>query len=125
MDQQRDAGGYTPGQIRALKIAIGTMTAAIVLGLAVLVLTFAYRTAGGKRPGGSSVAKALDLKALYPASGAIAEAKIPAGARLASVTPAGDRLILTVDDGGGAILLSLDPKTGKIEALARLQQAPW
>ncbi len=125
MDQQRDAGGYTPGQIRALKIAIGIMTAAIVLGLAVLVLTFAYRTAGGKRSGGSSVAKALDLKALYPGSGAIAEGKIPAGAHLAAVTPAGDRLILTVDDGGGAILLSLDPKTGKIEALARLQQAPW
>ena len=125
MDQQRDAGGYTPGQIRTLKIAIGIMTAAIVAGLAILVVTFAYRAAGGKRSGGASIAQPLDLKSLYPGSGPIAEAKIPAGAHVVAVTPSGDRLILTVDGGSSTILLSLDPKTGKIEALARLQQAPW
>ncbi len=124
MDQQRDAGGYTSGQIKALKIAIGVMTAAIVAGLAFLVLTIAYRSAGGKRAAGPAEGAAVDLRALYPGSGAVAEAKIPAGAHVVSVAPWGERLLLVVEDYGGSSVLVLDPKSGKIEALARLYSSP-
>ncbi len=125
VDQQRDAGGYTPGQIRTLKIAIGIMTAAILLGLAVLVLTIAYRAAGGKRSASAGTDAAVDLAALYPAAGPIAQAKLPPGGRVVSVSAWGERLVLVVEDAGGSSLLTLDPKSGRIEPLARLAAQPW
>ena len=125
MAEQRDAAGYTPGQIRALKIAIGIMTAAIIVGLAVLVGTIAYRVTGGKRQVASG-APVSDLKALYPgAIGPMAEAKLPPGGRVVSVTPWGEKLVLNIEDAGGASLLALDPKTGRIEPLARFVAQPW
>ena len=123
-NQERDAGGYTPGQIRALKIAIGVMTGAIVLGLIVMVLTIAYRAAGSKRAGSANTEPLADLRSQYPGSGAIADIKIPAGARLVSVAPWSDRLVLVLEDAGGSSLIVLDPKSGKVEPLARLQPAP-
>jgi Family of unknown function (DUF6476) len=120
VDQQRDAGGYTPGQIRALKIAIGVMTVAIIAGLAVLVLTIAYRAAGGKRAAAPAPTSAVDLQALYPGSGPVALGKLPAGAHVVSVAPWGERLVLVVEDYQGSSVLALDPKTGRLEPLARL-----
>jgi len=40
------------------------------------------------------------------------------------VTPWGDRLVITVEEAGGTSLLVLDPRTGKIEPLARLKKTP-
>jgi hypothetical protein len=125
VDQQRDAGGYTPGQIRALKIAIGIMTAAILVGLAVLVLTFAYRASGGKRAAAKGGGAAVDLSALYPGGAPIAKAKLPPGGHVVSVAAWGERLVLVIEDAGGSSLLALDPKSGRIEPLARLDAQPW
>ena len=123
IDEGRDAGGYTPGQIKALKIAIAIMTFAIVAGLAVLVLTIAYRAANHKPVAAVDGAR-TDLSALYPNAGPIAEALLPAGARITAISPWGDKLLLAVEDAGGASVLVLDPKTAKIEPLARLRPAP-
>ena len=120
-DVERDAAGYTPGQIKALKIAIAIMTSVIVAGLGVLVLTFAYRASSYKRPA-TPTPGLVDLHTLFPGAGSIAEAHLPMGAHVVSVTPWGDRLVLLVEDGAGTSVLALDPKTARIEPIARLQQ---
>ena len=121
---ERDAAGYTKGQIRTLKIAIAIMTFAIVAGLAVMVGTIAYRASTYKRDASAPEA-AIPLAAVpVAAAGAVAEAQLPAGSRVAAVTPWGDRLVITVDEAGGTSLLVLDPRTGRIEPLAHLTKAP-
>ena len=117
---ERDAAGYTPGQIKALKIAIAIMTFAIVAGLVVMVLTIVYRTAGRKQIAAPVSGAAASSGALIPTSGAFAQAQLPPGAHVVSVTPWGERLLLLVEDTGGTSVLVLDPKTAKIEPLARL-----
>jgi hypothetical protein len=123
-DQSVDAGGYTPGQIRTLKIAIGIMTTAIFLGLAAMAYTVMTRSRPAKPVKTSAPVAAVDLKTLYPGAGPIAQAQMPPGGRITGVTPWGDRLVLTVEDTGGASLLALDAKTGQIVPLARLTPAP-
>ena len=123
VDEGRDAAGYTPGQIRALKIAIAIMTLAIVAGLAVLVLTIVYRAANHK-PIAAVGGATTELKALYPGAGPIAETLLPAGAHVTAVSPWGDKLLLAVEDAGGTSILVLDPKTSKIEPLVRLNPSP-
>jgi hypothetical protein len=119
VEVERDAAGYTKGQIRALKIAIAIMTFAIVAGLAVMVGTIAYRASTYK---GGAEASAAAVPVV--ATGTAAETQLPAGGRVVSVTPWGDRLVITVEEAGGTSLLVLDPRTGKIEPLARLKKAP-
>ena len=100
------------------------MTVAIVAGLAFLVLTIAYRAASGKRAGGTASGSSVDLQSLYPGSGPIAQARVPPGSHVVSVAPWGERLVLVVEDFNGSSVLVLDPKTARIEPLARLQPAP-
>ena len=116
---ERDAAGYTPGQIKALKIAIAVMTFAIVAGLAVMAVTIAYRASNYKRD-----AAAPDLRTVYPVIGAVAEGQLPKGGHVVAVSAWGDRLVLVVEDQSGTSLLVLDPKTAKLEPLARLRQTP-
>jgi len=119
-DVERDAAGYTKGQIKALKIAIAIMTFAIVAGLVVMVLTIVYRTANHKQVAAPGSGAAASPVALIPTSGNFAQAQLPPGAHVVSVIPWGERLVLTVEDPGGTSVLVLDPKTAKIEPLARL-----
>ena len=119
VEVERDAAGYTKGQIRALKIAIAIMTLAIVAGLAVMVGTIAYR-ASGYKGGAAAPQPAVPLAG----AGAVFETQLPAGSHVASVTPWGDRLVITVEEASGTSLLVLDPRTGKIEPLARLKKTP-
>ncbi len=123
-DQPVDAGGYTPGQIRALKIAIAIMTTAIFVGLAAMAYTILTRTPASKSAAPAKSGAAVDLKALYPGAGPIAQAQLPPGSRVTAVGGWGDKLVLTVEDAGGTSLLALDPKTGRIEPLARLTPKP-
>jgi hypothetical protein len=121
-----DGGGYTPSQIRALKIAIAIMTAAIFLGLAVMSYTILSRKRAPKTaiaPSSGSAAP-IDLKTLYPGAGPIAQAQLPPGGRVATMAAWGDKLVLSVEDAAGTTLLALDPKTGRIEPLARLTPKP-
>jgi len=85
-----------------------------------MVLTIAYRAAGGKRAMTSEQGAAADMTPFYPAAAPVAQAKLPPGGRVISATPWGERLILVVEDFGGTSVLVLDPKTAKIEPLARL-----
>jgi hypothetical protein len=124
MAEQRDAAGYTPGQIRALKIAIAVMTVAIVAGLVVLLLTIVYRAANMKRAGMASAVSAGDLTAYFPGIGSILEAKLPPGMRVVAAAGWGERVLITAEDGSASLLLVLDPKSGRIEPLARLRPAP-
>ncbi len=101
------------------------MTTAIVVGLAVLVLTFAYRASGGKRASVPAAGAKVDLATLYPGSGPVAQATLPPGGHVVSVSAWGERLVLVIEDAGGSSLLALDPKTGRIEPLARLNAQPW
>ena len=119
VEVERDAAGYTKGQIRALKIAIAIMTFAIVAGLAVMVGTIAYRASRFKPD-----AAPADLRSATPANGAIAEAQLPAGSHVVAVTAWGDRLVLVVEDANGTRVLALDPRTAHIEPLANLKQSP-
>ena len=123
VEQNRDAGGYTPAQIRGLKIAIAVMTAAILIGLSVLVLTIAYRTANHKS-GLPAASHGVDLHLLYPGSGPIAEAKLPPGGHVVSMTPLGDKILIAVEDYAGTSVLVLDPKSATILPLARLAPGP-
>jgi len=120
VEVERDAAGYTKGQIRALKIAIAIMTFAIVAGLVVMVVTIAYRAANHKGVAAPASGATVSLGTLFPASGTYAQAQLPPGAHIVAVTPWGERLVLTVEDYGGTSVLVLDPKTAKIEPLARL-----
>ena len=126
MDQGRDAAGYSPGQIRGLKIAIAIMTAAIFVGLVIIMLTIAYRSTHDKRrmPVEAEYAAAPDLHTLYPGSSAFALAKIPVGSHVVSVTPWGEKLLLLAEDPFGSTVLVLDPKANTVSPLARLQPTP-
>ena len=125
MEHSRDAGGYSPGQIRALKIAIAIMTALIFAGLMMIFGTIAYRSSNNKRvgPAESEFGAAPDLRALYPGSAAFAQAKLPAGGHVVSITPWGEKLLLLVEDGAGSTVLVLDPKANTVAPMARLQPA--
>ena len=121
-DDVRDAGGYTPGQIRVLKIAIAIMTFTIVAGLAMLIATIAYRATNHKAVAAAQ-GVSTGLSTLYPDAGAIAQAQLPAGAHVTAMTPWGDELLLAVEDEHGTSLLTFDPKTAKMAPLARLNPA--
>jgi len=123
VDSGRDAAGYTPGQIKALKIAIAIMTFAIVAGLAVLVVTIAYRATNHKLDA-LAVPGRAGVQAYYPGAGPVAEVPLPPGGHVTSVTPWGEVLVLVVESREGSSVLVLDPKTGKVDPIARLKPAP-
>ena len=123
MTQDRDAAGYTRGQIRGLKIAIAMMTALIFIGLVVIVLTIAYRSAHDKRRVAAEPEYGTppNIRTLYPGATAFAEAKLPPGGHVVSITPWGEKLLLLVEDVSGSTVLVLDPKANTVALLARLQ----
>ena len=111
-DEFRDAGGYTPGQIRGLKIAIAIMTSAIIVGLAVLIATIAYRATDHKPEAAAPLVPEAALAGV-PQTG------LPPGAHVTAMTPWADQLLLAVEDEHGTSLLLFDPKTGKTAPMAR------
>jgi hypothetical protein len=125
-NQSVDDGGYTPAQIRGLKIAIAVMTTAILVALGVMAFTILGRNRPAKPAASPSLAsgKAVDLSALYPGSGPVAQAQLPPGGHVTALTVSGETLILTVEDTSGTSLLVFDPKTGRITPLARLTPKP-
>lgn len=126
MDEGRDAAGYSPGQIRGLKIAIAIMTALIFIGLIVILITIAYRSTHDKRRVSAEAEYGAppNLRTLYPGSAAFAEARLPPGGHVVSITPWGEKLLLLVEDVSGSTVLVLDPKANTVAPLARLQPGP-
>ena len=121
-DEIRDAAGYTPGQIRTLKIAIAIMTAAILGGMAVLVASIAYRATRGKQDPAIAGAAPAGAAATM-AVGTAAQALIPAGSRVTAMTPMGDKILLAIEDEHGTSLSVFDPKTLQLSPMARLNQS--
>jgi hypothetical protein len=119
---RQSADPFTPGQMWALKIAVIVMTLILIVGFPALLISIAYQSANGKdaQLKGPSLS-AAELRALYPGSSAVAELPLPRGARVASLSQAGDKLLLAIEDSGGTSILSLDLKSQKVEALARLR----
>ena len=124
---------FTPGQLRALMIAVVVMGFILMFGLAGLVVAIAYRSSATKAKGPDGVAlpaagrpapTLAQIKALY-AGGASAvrllEARLPPGARVISAQAAGDRLTVVAEDAGGASVLILDlAGGGRLDTVVRL-----
>lgn len=93
--------------MRALKILVAAMGVMLVLGVAVVIATIAYR----------AIHQSAPVAVLAPAGGVrgfgSTTVKLPPGAKVAEMRSVGPRLVLRLDrPDGSEVLLVLDADTG-------------
>lgn len=100
----RQLGELSPGQVRALKIAIVVMGAMIVVGLLVMVARIVY-LAGGRASQAPAVASPARPET---------RVSLPAGATIKGIALDGNRLAIHHDGPSGPGVAIVDVATGQV-----------
>jgi hypothetical protein len=117
------AEGFTPAQIRTLKIAIVVMSIILVVGFCAILARLFYLASRPSPPATSAA-----IATLHPPSPLMPDIALalPPGAnvRAMSLAPAGDHLAVHFDAPTGAEIVILDLRSGKRASRVRLTTAP-
>ena len=111
-----DSGPLSPGQVRALKIAIVVMAILIVLGLVGVIARIMYLAS--TKPTARPVASQATPSAVE------ARIPVPAGAVVKSMTLDGDRMALHFESPTGAGITIVDVASGKVVSRWHLVPEP-
>jgi hypothetical protein len=114
-----DAGPLSPGQVRALQIAIVVMGIMIVLGILGVVARMFY-LASNRPPQATRAATA----AAGPSLATDARIQLLAGSTVKSVTLDGDRMALHYESATGAGIAIVDLPSGRVVSRFRIEPEP-
>jgi hypothetical protein len=107
------AGGWTPAQIRGLKIAVIGMGVLLVLGFGALMAGL-YFQAGqiGKKPGASTSLRGMAPAAAGNSAPLLSQIKLAPGSQIVSFSYGDNVLAVQVKTPEGAEIVLVDGRTG-------------
>ncbi|MDX2263817.1 MAG: hypothetical protein NW215_02435 [Hyphomicrobiales bacterium] len=113
-------GGWTPRQIRNLKIAVVAMGVMLIVGFVALLIGFVHQAS---KMGRSAAPPAAPEALAAPAAPSSRESVISIGAdaEVVATHAAGGMLVVEVKREGGRDLLFIDPQTGALVSKTALR----